>query len=61
MYLDFRVEISALEGGISKKKIKGTRYIYYEHGRKYYSEKGYTVPQCTSVGKHCQAGDIEIA
>ena len=53
MYLDIRVEIPVDEGGISKKKIKGTTYIYYEHGRKYYSEKGYTVPQCTSIGKLC--------
>ena len=54
MYLDFEVEIPVLESGISKKKIKGTTYIYYEHGRKYYSDKQYTVPQCTSIGKMCE-------
>ena len=30
MYLDFRVEIPQQKSGISKKKIKGTTYIYYE-------------------------------
>ena len=54
MYLNFKVEIPASEGGISRKTIKGTTYIYYEHGRKYYSDKGYTVPQCTSIGKLCE-------
>lgn len=54
MYLNFKVEIPAPEGGISRKTIKGTTYIYYEHGRKYYSDKGYTVPQCTSIGKLCE-------
>ena len=44
MYLYFKVEVPASEGGISRKTIKGTTYIYYEHGRKYYSDKGYTVP-----------------
>ena len=53
MYLDVTVEIPDLESGISKKTIKGTTYVYYEHGRKYYSEKQYTVPQCTSIGKEC--------
>ena len=51
MYLDTLVKIPDLKTGISKKKIKGTTYIYYEHGRKYYAEKKYTVPQCTSIGK----------
>lgn len=54
MYLNFMVEVSAFEGGILRKPIKGTTYIYYEHGRKYYSEKEYTVPQCTSIGKLCE-------
>lgn len=54
MYLDFKVEVPASKGGISRKTIKGTTYIYYEHGRKYYPDKGYTVPQCTSIGKLCE-------
>ena len=51
MYLKSTVKIPELETGISEKKIKGTTYIYYEFGRKYYSDKKYTVPQCTSIGK----------
>ena len=31
MYLDIVVEIPKLKTGISRKKIKGTTYIYYEH------------------------------
>ncbi len=54
MYLDLVVEIPKLKTGISRKKIKGTTYIYYEHGRKYYAGKQYTVPQCTSIGKVCE-------
>ena len=54
MYLDIVVEIPKLKTGISRKKIKGTTYIYYEHGRKYYAGKQYTVPQCTSIGKVCE-------
>lgn len=54
MYLNLKVEIPALETGISKKTIKGTTYVYYEHGRKYYSDKQYTVPQCTTIGKLCE-------
>ena len=51
MYLKSTVKIPELETGISEKKIKGTIYIYYEYGRKYYPNKKYTVPQCTSIGK----------
>lgn len=54
MYLNITIKIPDLRNGISKKNIKGTTYIYYEHGRKYYSDKGYTVPQCTSIGKVCE-------
>lgn len=53
MYLDLTIKIPELKSGISKKKIKGTTYIYYEHGRKYYADRQYTVPQCTSIGKAC--------
>lgn len=54
MYLNITVRIPKEQNGISKKRIKGTTYIYYEHGRKYYSDKHYTVPQCTSIGKVCE-------
>lgn len=53
MYLNFIVDIPNQKSGISKKNIKGTTYIYYEYGRKYYSDRKYTVPQCTSIGKVC--------
>lgn len=51
MYLDFEVELPDLKTGISKKKIKGTTYVYYEYGRKYLPDKKYNIPQCTSIGK----------
>lgn len=57
MYLKTAVKIPESEKGISEKKIKGTTYIYYEHGRKYYPDKKYTVPQCTSIGKLEEAKD----
>ena len=54
MHLGFRVKIPELKSGISQKTIKGTTYIYYEFGRKYYKDKRYTVPQCTTIGKRCE-------
>lgn len=54
MYLNLTVKIPEQQSEISQKKIKGTTYIYYEHGRKYYSDKKYTVPQCTSIRKVCE-------
>ena len=54
MYLNTTVKIPELKTGITKKKIKGTIYIYYEYGRKYYSDKRYNVSQCTSIGKACE-------
>ena len=51
MYLNCVVEIPDNQTGISKKTIKGTTYIYYEHGRRYDPEKKYNVPQCTTIGK----------
>ena len=42
MYLRFRVKIPEDIKGISKKTIKGTTYVYYEHGRRYVVEKQYT-------------------
>lgn len=62
MYLDFIVKIPDLKSGISKKKIKGTTHIYYEHERKYYADRQYTVPQCTSIGKACEdAPDMMVS
>ena len=54
MYLNIRVQTPAVGNGISHKSIKGTKYVYYEYGRRYDSNKGYTVPQTTSIGKICE-------
>lgn len=51
MYLDFKVKIPSDSAGITRKKIKGTTYIYYSYEHNYSSEKGYTVPKSTSIGK----------
>lgn len=51
MYLDFKVKIPSNSAGITRKKIKGTTYIYYSYEHNYSSEKGYTVPKSTSIGK----------
>lgn len=51
MYLDFKVKIPFDSAGITRKKIKGTTYIYYSYEHNYSSEKGYTVPKSTSIGK----------
>ena len=45
MYLNVKVATPAKGNGISHKPIKGTKYVYYEHGRRYDPKKGYTVPQ----------------
>ncbi len=58
MYLNCTVEIPEDKSGISKKKIKGTTYVYYEHSRRYDSDKKYNVPQCTTIGKQ---SDIDPA
>ena len=54
MYLNITVETPPIGNGISHKPIKGTKYVYYEHGRRYDPKKGYTVPQTTSIGKICE-------
>ena len=51
MYLDFKVKIPSDSAGITRKKIKGTTYIYYSYEHNYSSEKGYTDPKSTSIGK----------
>lgn len=51
MYLDFKVKIPSDSTGITRKKIKGTTYIYYSYEHNYSLEKGYTVPKSTSIGK----------
>ena len=44
---------------LGKKIIKGTTYIYYAYEHNYSSEKGYTVPKSTSIGK-CTDDDPEL-
>jgi hypothetical protein len=51
MYANFKVKIPDDKTGISRKKIKGVTYIYFAYGREYNSNKKYTVPKCTSIGK----------
>ena len=51
MYLDFQVKIPTESAGITRKKIKGITYIYYAYEHNYNTEKGYTVPKNTTIGK----------
>lgn len=57
MYLIITVATPPVGNGISYKSIKGTRYVYYERGRRYDAKRGYTVPQTTSIGKICEEDD----
>lgn len=54
MYADFRVKIPNEVGKISKKKIKGTTYIYYQLSRTYKPDKKYSQPKSTPIGKMCE-------
>lgn len=54
MYADFTVPIPVEKGLITKKKIKGTTYIYYLTGRGYNAEKRHSVPKATPIGKCCE-------
>lgn len=40
MYLDFQVKIPTESAGITRKKIKGTTYIYYAYEHNYNTKKG---------------------
>ena len=51
MYYDFQVKVPRQTLGITRKKIKGTTYIYYSYNHEYSSEKKYTVPKATTIGK----------
>lgn len=54
MYADFRVEIPREKGKITRKRIKGTTYIYYQLKREYDKGKKYSVPKSTPIGKACE-------
>lgn len=53
MYADVRVKIPDEKGKITRKKIKGTTYIYYQLDRVYNPDKKYSVPKSTPIGKCC--------
>lgn len=53
MYADVRVKIPTEKGKITRKKIKGTTYIYYQLQRVYDPEKKYSIPKSTPIGKSC--------
>lgn len=59
MYLDFQVKIPTESAGITRKKIKGTTYIYYAYEHNYNTKKGYTVPKNTTIRK-CTEDDSEL-
>lgn len=54
MYSDLRVKIPTEKGKVTRKKIKGTTYIYYQIERIYSTEKKYSIPKSTTIGKACE-------
>jgi transposase len=54
MYADVRVKIPDEKGKVTRKKIKGTTYIYYQLDRVYDPEKKYSIPKSTPIGKGCK-------
>lgn len=54
MYADVRVKIPDEKGKVTRKTIKGTTYIYYQLDRIYNSEKKYSIPKSTPIGKCCE-------
>ena len=51
MYLESKIPIPSKAVGLTIKTIKGTSYVYYTFNRSYDSNKKYSKPFCTSVGK----------
>ena len=51
MYFDYEVKIPDSRHGITRKKIRGITHIYYAYDHKYSSDKHYTVPKNTTIGK----------
>ena len=54
MYADMRVKIPEEKGKVTRKKINGTTYIYYQLDRVYSPEKKYSIPKSTPIGKGCE-------
>ena len=48
-----KVKIPEEKGKVTRKKIKGTTYIYYQLDRVYNAEKKYSIPKSTPIGKSC--------
>ena len=51
MYFDYEVKIPDSRHGITRKTIRGITYIYYAYDHKYSSDKHYTIPKNTTIGK----------
>ena len=51
MYFDYKVKIPDSRHGITRKNIRGIAYIYYAYDHKYSSDKHYTIPKNTTIGK----------
>lgn len=56
MYAEVRVKIP-VKKGLTRKKIRGTTYIYYQLDRVYDPSKKYSVPKSTPIGKCCDDDD----
>ena len=54
MYEKYLVGIPAETTGVTTKTIKGTEYVYYTYNRGYDSDKHYSVPDSTTIGKCAQ-------
>ena len=51
MYLEIKIRIPFGVPGVTTKTIKGVTYVYYTYDRSYDTEKKYTKPTGTSIGK----------
>ena len=51
MYLDFKVKTPSHVTGVTTKTINKVTYVYYIYQRSYDSEKKYTKPTATTIGK----------
>ena len=51
MYYDFEVDIPAVKGKIITKNKGGATYVLYQYGQEYKSDKRYSIPKRTIIGK----------
>lgn len=54
MYADIKVKIPKDKGKVTRKRIQGTTYIYYQIERYYDPEKQYSIPISKPIGKSCE-------